>query len=108
MEYYPGENYLIDHFHKEYGIESVFVTRGNNGADLFKPEKSSLPIKYSPSFSPKLEDKLGTGDAFSGKLIFELIQKKSEEEALCLAIDFAFKVCEMKGGLPREKSFYQL
>jgi fructokinase len=108
LEYYPGENYLIDHFHKEYGIQSIFVTRGKNGADLYKPEDSPLPIKYHPSFSPKIEDTLGAGDAFSAKLIFELIQEKSEEEAMGLATDFASKICEIKGALPKEKSFYEI
>lgn len=106
LEYYPGENYLIDHFHKEYGIESIFVTRGKNGADLYKPEESPLPIKQPSTFSPKIEDTLGAGDAFSAKLIFELIQGKSEKEAISGAVEFASKVCEIKGALPAEKSFY--
>ncbi len=107
LEYYPGENYLIDHFYKEYSIQSVFVTRGKNGADLYKPEESPLPIKYSPTFSPKIEDTLGAGDAFSAKLIYEMIKGKSEEEAMSLAVDFASKVCEIKGALPNDKTFYE-
>jgi fructokinase len=106
LEYYPGETYLIDHFHKEYGIESIFVTRGKNGADLYKPEESPLPIKNPSNISPNIEDTLGAGDAFSAKLIFELIQGKSEEDAMGLAVDFASKVCEIKGALPMDKNFY--
>ncbi len=106
LEYYPGENNLIDHFYNDYGIQSIFVTRGKNGADLFKPGESPLPIKRSPTFSPKIEDTLGAGDAFSSKLIFELLKGKSEEEAMGLAVDFASKICEITGALPKEKSFY--
>jgi fructokinase len=108
LEYYPGETYLIDHFHKEYGIESIFVTRGKNGADLYKPEESPLPIKNPSTVSPNIEDTLGAGDAFSAKLIFELIQGKSEEDAMRLAVNFASKICEIRGALPEEISFYEI
>ncbi len=106
LEYYPGETYLIDHFHKEYGIQSIFVTRGKNGADLFKPEESPLPIKCPLTFSPTIEDTLGAGDAFSAKLIFELIQGKSDEDSMKSAVEFASRICEIKGALPMDKSFY--
>jgi fructokinase len=107
LGYYPGENDLIDHFYKEYNIQSIFITRGKNGADLYKPEKSPLPIKHPTTFSPNIKDTLGAGDAFTSKLIFELIQGKSEEEATKLAINFASKICEVEGALPDEKSFYE-
>jgi ribokinase len=64
------------------GVEAVVVTRGSQGADLYRPDQ---PVLHQPPFAVSVLDTTGAGDAFSAALAWALAGGQSLEEAVRVA-----------------------
>jgi ribokinase len=64
------------------GVEAVVVTRGAQGADLYRPDQ---PVLHQPPFTVSVLDTTGAGDAFSAALAWALARGQSLEEAVRVA-----------------------
>jgi ribokinase len=64
------------------GVEAVVVTRGAQGADLYRPDQ---PVLHQPPFAVPVLDTTGAGDAFSAALAWALAGGHPLEEAVRVA-----------------------
>jgi 2-dehydro-3-deoxygluconokinase len=85
-----GYRTLTESLHKEFGFRKVAITLREsvsasenrwsaclfNGSDFFLSRKYTVPII----------DRVGTGDAFAGGLIFSLLQEKNDPDALAFGV----------------------
>jgi ribokinase len=67
------------------GVEAVVVTRGSQGADLYRPDRPDRPVLHQPPFAVPVVDTTGAGDAFSAALAWALAGGQSLEEAVRVA-----------------------
>jgi ribokinase len=67
----------------QYGVEAVIVTRGVQGADLFRP---GYPIYHQDAFQIKAIDTTGAGDTFNAALAWAISNDEQIVEALRLAV----------------------
>jgi ribokinase len=63
-------------------VEAVVVTRGAQGADLYRPDQ---PVLHQPPFAVPVLDTTGAGDAFSAALAWALAGGHPLEEAVRVA-----------------------
>ncbi|TLP99752.1 ribokinase [Nesterenkonia salmonea] len=78
------------------GVESVVVTRGGAGADLFQRGE---PVQHVPAEAVKVVDTTGCGDAFAGVMMAALTQGAQYQDALRQATSFAGRAAEHPGAM---------
>ncbi|TXI31393.1 MAG: carbohydrate kinase [Niabella sp.] len=85
---------------KRYSISTIMVTKGENGATLF----TNHQIFNHPGYKVKVNDTIGSGDAF----LAGFLSKQYDNIAPEIALDFACKlgafVASKKGACPEYKS----
>lgn len=85
-----GYRQLTESLHKEFGFQKVAVTLRESlsasenrwSACLFNGSDFTLSRKYEVP----IVDRVGTGDAFAAGLIFSLLRKKSDSDALAFGV----------------------
>lgn len=87
--------YLTEHF----PIAMVCVTLGANGALIFQDGK----IISHPGYKVKVEDTVGSGDAFLSGFVKTYLEDKKSDEVLDFACAMGAFVATQKGGTPRYK-----
>jgi fructokinase len=87
--------YLTEHF----PISMVCVTLGAKGAMIYQQGK----ITSHPGYKVKVEDTVGSGDAFLGGFVKTYLEGKRPEEILDFACAMGAYVATQKGGTPRYK-----
>ena len=90
-------------FRTECGLDTVIVTRGENGAVVFGSDGT-----YEAPSPTKVEvaDTVGAGDAFSAVFILGLVMGWSTEQTLQRALEFAAAMCTVTGATTRDREFY--
>lgn len=90
---------------KEYNIELLAVTKGEDGSTLFHKNKVD-DCKISSS---QVVDTLGAGDAFAAVLCIGHLRNWELRKTNKLANEFANEICNIKGALPeRDDVYYEL
>ncbi len=89
----------------EMGARRLVVTSGEEGAQLFMSDGSSLRVAPVPA--RKLVDTVGAGDAFSAVMILGHLQEWGIELTMERAQSFASAIVGVRGAVVRDRSFYQ-
>ena len=87
---------------KEYNIELLAVTKGEDGSTLFYKNDIS---DYKTSLS-QVVDTLGAGDAFAAMLCLGYLKGWELHKTNKLANEFANEICKIKGALPDTDDVY--
>lgn len=89
---------------KEYNIDLVAVTLGEEGAGLFKLDFS---VVNRTSNVKRITDTVGAGDAYSSVLAVGIMHNVDLAHLNQTAVDFAAEVCTVRGAIiPDEKIYY--
>jgi fructokinase len=89
---------------ESFGLDLLVITRGEAGA-LFVTEQSME--QGEPVAVKKLVDTVGAGDAFSSVSILGLLRGWEMRKTLQHALAFAAHLCEVRGAVLPDKSFYK-
>lgn len=89
----------------KYGIRNLWLTAGQAGAAWFGPGDQQL-LAPAPKVS-NLVDTVGAGDALAAVIIRSILIGQSPGDALPIAVDFAARVCTLRGAITRDKEFYR-
>ncbi|HZI68827.1 MAG TPA: carbohydrate kinase [Hanamia sp.] len=81
---------------EKFNLKTIIVTKGGNGAMLFKDQK----FYYHPGYSVEVADTVGSGDAFLAAIISKLMDKSSPSEALDFAAALGAFVASRSGACP--------
>ncbi len=95
----------IDALRRRWDLPVIVVTDGENGAVFSQKDRD--PIAVKPKTVRDFVDSVGAGDAFSAVLIKGLLRGWEAELTLKRAIEFASRVCTLRGALPGLRSWYQ-
>jgi len=88
-----------------FGLEAVFVTRGNKGAVACM--RNGTYTEVEPEVDVEVVDTVGAGDAFSSVLLLGLTRNWSPKTILARAQEFASAVVEQRGAISDNRDFYQ-
>jgi len=89
-----------------FGLESLFVTRGADGASVRNAVGEICSVRPEPGLS--IVDTVGAGDAFASVLILSLARGWTLETTLHRAQSFASAVVGLRGAVSRDPGFYRL
>lgn len=106
LNFQGSESELIQHLQEKFAIELICITRGPAGSELFEQGKPD-PIRQPAHETGDVEDTVGAGDIFSAMLATGVIKGWPIKATLERASLFASKICNIKGALPKEASFYK-
>lgn len=102
-----SDTQLLQHaegFCREHGLALLIVTRGEQGAAFVTPERviqdRSAPVR-------QLVDTVGAGDAFASVCIVGLMQEWPAAVTLRRALDFAARICEIRGATSADPDLYR-
>ncbi|MBU0506926.1 carbohydrate kinase [bacterium] len=90
-------------FLNQYKFNGIIVTCGEKGAFVLTPNYYGKPP------APKQKeviDTVGAGDAFAAVFLHGLIHQWNIETTTNRAQDFASRICELRGAVSEDKSFY--
>lgn len=90
-------------FREKHDLQSLIVTQGKEGAFVVA---DNMIEKAKPAPVRNLVDTVGAGDGFSAMTIAGLLQGWEIKEILQAASLFAAKICEHRGALSTDRSFY--
>lgn len=85
-------------------FRQMIVTRGAEGA-FYVNNKGEVKKIKAPQIET-FEDSVGAGDAFSAVMIIANIKGLDTDKALQLAVDFAARICSVKGAVPAGNQVY--
>lgn len=88
---------------KQYGIELLALTKGENGSELFTHTEH---LKQPPVTAKAVVDTVGAGDAYAAMLAYGYRHRWPLPQILTQASRFASKICEIAGAVPDDKRFY--
>lgn len=83
-------------------LGQLLLTKGADGAVLYG-DGESIHLDVKPS---QVVDTVGAGDAFSAVVLYGLFHGWKEEVMLQRAVDFAAKVCSLRGAITKDQAFY--
>jgi fructokinase len=104
----PGEDSLeqrMQALQNRFGLDTLFVTRGADGASACNAASRIYSVHPEPSLS--IADTVGAGDAFASVLILGLAQGWELETTLHRAQSFASAVVGLRGATSQDAAFYQ-
>ena len=86
-----------------FGISLIALTKGEQGSDIYTPADH-----FSAEVPPKehMIDTVGAGDAYSTIIAIGYLRGWSPERIVSTATDFAGRICQIKGAVPEDASFY--
>jgi fructokinase len=84
--------------------DTIYLTKGSGGAALVSPEDTT---EYKPTSPVVVADTVGAGDAFTAVAILGIARGWSHNISLLRAMQFAEKICGIKGALFHNKTVYE-
>jgi fructokinase len=81
---------------EKFNVKTIIVTKGGDGAMLFKDQE----FYYHPGYSVEVSDTVGSGDAFLAAIISKLIDNASPAQALDFAAALGAFVASCSGACP--------
>jgi fructokinase len=94
----------IQYLIKEYALNTVSLTKGELGSELFT-EKGSFSSNSMKAI--KVVDSVGAGDAYAAMLAAGILKNWQPQDILERASLFSSRICEIKGAIPESPFFYQ-
>ncbi len=98
-----SNNKAIQQLIKEFNIDLIGLTLGENGAELYTKNETTF---YKTEIVNAV-DTLGAGDAFATILCLGYLYKMPIVEINKLANEFAAEICLIKGALPNDNLVYE-
>lgn len=95
-------NRAIEQLIKEFDIDLIGLTLGENGAELYTKSETN----HYKTEVINLVDTLGAGDAFAAILCLGYLNKMPIAEINKLSNEFAAEICIINGALPENDSIY--
>jgi len=86
------------------GARQIIVTRGERGAFV---EGDDGVEQARPNLTGRVVDTVGAGDAFSAVWILGLAHQWPTETTLDRALDFAARICSIRGATSTDRSLYR-
>lgn len=88
----------------EYAFDTLVVTRGEHGALIINDNDliEGVPVRVE-----QLVDTVGAGDAFSAVCILGLLRGWEWRKTLRHALGFAARLCEVRGAVLPDRSWYE-
>jgi len=99
-----SDSSFIRHLMAEYFIETVSLTKGSDGSELFTSEGIN---RAASEPSESLVDTVGAGDAYAAMLAAGTLKKWPPLKTLSMAAAFASRICTIEGALPESTKFYE-
>jgi len=99
----PGD--LARELAADLGCEWLVVTRGAGGALLVTGRGE--PLARRPPEDVDVVDTVGAGDAFAAVTIAGRLRGWSEHVTLARAVEFAARICGIRGAVPGDPGFYE-
>ncbi|MFO7751498.1 MAG: PfkB family carbohydrate kinase [Desulfobacteraceae bacterium] len=93
----------VESLMKEYSIQHVILTKGENGSELFSGKNR---FTEEPKDESRIADTVGAGDAYAAVAAAGFLTGLPEERIILLAGSFAGRICGIKGALPDTDDFY--
>jgi fructokinase len=90
-------------FLNQYELKGIIVTCGEKGAFILTPDYYGRPPFRKPK---QIIDTVGAGDAFAAVCLHGLMNEWDLEKTVNRAQDFASHVCELRGAVSEDKTFY--
>ncbi len=90
-------------FRQHYSLPGLLVTEGEKGAFLVTQDRSESVKPYPVS---NFVDSVGAGDGFTAMFMAGILQDWDYKETLDNASMFASRICELRGAISEERSFY--
>ncbi len=88
---------------QRYGLELLVLTRGAAGACLVTAERH---WQGTPEAVARVVDTVGAGDAFAAVALLGLLQGWSHAATLRRALDFAARICTIRGATTTDRELY--
>lgn len=89
---------------EDYDLELLVVTRGEAGALFVTADRV---LQGEPVAVRQLVDTVGAGDAFSSVVLLGMLQGWPLEKTLGHALEFAARLCEVRGAVLPDREYYQ-
>ncbi|MGD2247527.1 MAG: carbohydrate kinase [Candidatus Methanofastidiosia archaeon] len=96
-----SDNAFISNLIKHYGLQYVFVTKGDKGASLYTEKK----ILHKSAVKIDVVDTTGCGDAFTAGIVYGFCNNFDDEHILECAVTLAAKIAGLKGAVPDNKEY---
>ncbi|WP_145263531.1 PfkB family carbohydrate kinase [Calycomorphotria hydatis] len=93
-------------FQEKYHCGGLWITRGGSGACCFDAHQELTTCSAPPV--EKMVDTVGAGDAFASVTIYGLLNQWPKERILNAAVQFAARICGIRGATTTDSAFYQL
>jgi len=104
--YLKGDEYTVSQkLIKLFDIDIICITKGSRGASLYV-RNHQYHKEYNRASMKTAIDTVGAGDGFAAILGLGLLHKWPYSKILTKADRFARIICQLKGALPNNKSFY--
>jgi fructokinase len=102
---YPGDiESAARRMREDFDLELLVVTRGAAGALFVSADDEVLHGEPVPV--GRLVDTVGAGDAFSAVVLLGMLRQWPLEKTLGHALEFAAAICEVRGAVVADNSFY--
>jgi fructokinase len=95
---------LIRDIMSKYSIETIAMTKGHVGSELYTTEGASF-VTAEPISS--MVDTVGAGDAFAAMLAIGHLEGWESQTTLSRATVFASQICTIEGAIPDSENFYE-
>jgi len=87
------------------GPEQIILTRGKKGS-IWVSAKGVIHARSDENRAIKIADTVGAGDAYAAMAAGAGLCGLGDSQAMAMAHEFAAKVCEIQGALPRDSAAY--
>lgn len=94
---------FIQYLIREYSLATVSLTKGKSGSALYINHGSFS----AEAAAVNVVDSVGAGDAYAAMLAAGILKSWSAPEILQRSSLFASRICEIKGAIPENTSFYE-
>ena len=95
---------FIQYLIREYSLATVSLTKGESGSALYINHGS---FSAEAAEAADVVDSVGAGDAYAAMLAAGILKSWSAPEILQRSSLFASRICEIKGAIPENTSFYE-
>ncbi len=92
-------------FMAEHSVRQTILTSGERGSQWITPQISCHSRLAENSRS--IRDTVGAGDAYAAVSAAGILTGLSPQTTMHLAQEFAGRICEIKGALPKDRSIYR-
>lgn len=85
--------------------QALIITQGAQGAHIITRSGEAIHAPAAPVSA--FQDTVGAGDAFASRVLLGILQNQSWVETLEAALEFAAKVCSLRGATSTDPEFYR-